>query len=234
MDRDQLLVGAIVCWFLLASLVLAFLSCTILAHRREIKAAQDKKNEEGVEDEQTTLQCHLSAEVTKEALQECYGDDLNLTWSQLRSFAWSVVRAFGNLGLLTHACLVIGPLHKGKPWDLEKHIVVYGEGFFSVVYLGTMIVQIFIMVGHCHREDWKMFAADLAVSKDLITISANFSFLKLLPLAQPEAAWKFLSRIMAQDMLGKVNEISGVVKIGLYAFVILNIILFVSLALMSV
>ena len=208
------------------------LSCTIAAYRREIEAAQDKKNEEGVEDEQTTLECHLSTEVTKEALQECCGDDL--TWSQLLSFAWSVVRAFGNLGLLTYTCLIIKPLRKDKPWDLEKHIVVYGEGFFSAIFLSSIIAQYFAMV--YYREDWKRFAAHLVMSKNFITVGANFSLLKMLPLAQPEAAWKFLSQMMArQDFLGKVKE-SGtwLVKIGLYAYLILAMILLVSLALMSV
>ena len=173
----------------------------------------------------------MSTEVTKEALQECCGDDL--TWSQLLSFAWSVVRAFGNLGLLTYTCLIIKPLRKDKPWDLEKHIVVYGEGFLSAIFLSLIIVQYFAMV--YYREDCKRFAAHLVISKDFITIGANFSLLKMLPLAQPEVAWKFLSQTMARkDFLGKVLESTGLVKIGLYAYVILAMILLVSLALMSV
>ena len=211
------------------------LSCRLAAYRREIKAARDKINEEGVEDEQTTLECHLSTEITEEALKECCGD--NLTWGQWLSFAWSVVRAFGNLGLLIYTWLIIKPLQKDKAWDLEKHIVVFGEGLFSATILGVLIVQYFALV--YHREDRKFFAKHLVISKEYISIGANFSFLKLLPLAQPEVAWKFMFQVSAtarKDLLGKVEEEATglLIKIGFYAYVILAMILLVSLALMSV
>ena len=195
-------------------------------------AMTDKKNEESVEDQQTTLECHLSTEITKEALKECCGDDL--TWRQWLSFAWSVVRAFGNLGLLIYTWLIIKPLQKDKPWDLEKHIVVCGEGLVSATILGVLIVQSFALV--YQREDPKFFAKHLVISKNLISLGANFSFLKFLPIAQPEAAWKLMFQLMEKLDLGKVVEITGPIKIGvsLYAIAILEMILFVGLALMSV
>ena len=208
------------------------LSCTVLAYCREMMAAmRDKKIEERVEVEQTTLECHLSTEITKEALKECCGDDL--TWYQWLSFAWSVVRAFGNLGLLIYTWLIIKPLQKDKPWDLEKHIVVCGEGLFSATILGVLILEFFVLV---FQRDRMLLAKYLVLSKNSISIGANFSFLKSLPLAQPEAAWKHMSQVMGkfQVDLRKVEEITGLIKIGLYACVILVCILLVSLALMSV
>jgi len=231
LDRDQLLVGALVCWFLLLCLVGVCLSCTVLAYRREMMAAiEDQQIEERVEVEQTTLECHLSTEITKEALKKCCGDDL--TWYQWPSFAWSVVRAFGNLGLLIYTWWIIKPLQKDKPWDLEKHIVVCGEGLFSAILLGFLIFQYFVLV--CAR-DRMLLAAYLVLSKNFISIGANFSFLKSLPLAQPEAAWKHMSQVIGKWKvnLRKVAEIPGL-KIGMYAYMILVCILIVSLALMSV
>ena len=208
------------------------LSCTVLAYRREMMAAmEDTIIKERVEVEQTTLECHLSTEITKEALKKCCGDDL--TWRQWRSFAWSVVRAFGNLGLLIYTWLIMKPLQKDKPWDLEKHIVVCGEAFFSATYLGALIFWGFALV--YHREDRMLCAAPLVMLKTSISIGANFSFLKALPLAQPEAALNLMFQVMGkwQVYLRKVEEIAGL-KIGLYAYLSLVCILLVSAALMSV
>ena len=191
---------------------------------------KDNIDEERVEVEQTTLECHLSTEITKEALKKCCGDDL--AWYQWPSFAWSVVRAFGNLGLLIYTWWIIKPLQKDKPWDLEKHIVVCGEGLFSATFLGALIFWGFALV--YHREDRMLCAAPLVMLKTSISIGANFSFLKSLPLAQPEAAWKLMFQFVGQEHLRKFCDITGLIKIGLYAYVILGVILLVSLAMMSV
>ena len=212
-------------------LAIAFLCfvCIQVRCKREFEARQDETNE--LYHEQAALECHLSTEVTATALQACCGDDL--TWGQLLSFAWSVVRAFGNLGLLMYTGKKLEPLRKG-PWDLEKHIVVFGEAFAAFWILAGLILY-YILLAFSTKER----PAFLAVSKRWISIGANFSCLRLLPAARPEAAWEWVGRVASLKISLQVQSmapprVAAAYHISLHAFVIVATILFATLAVMSV
>lgn len=199
-------------------------------YKREFEARQDETNEE-LYNEQAALECHLSTEVTATALQACCGDDL--TWGQLLSFAWSVVRSFGNLGLLMYTGMRLEPLRKG-PWDLEKHIVVFGETFVACSILAILIV--FCIIPAVRPEERP---EALAMSKSLISLGANFSCLRLLPAARPEAAWQAVRRIASSKISLQVQSmgppwVAAAHHISLQALVIVATLLAASLAVMSV
>lgn len=214
---------------LLAIVSLCF-SCIQVRYKREFAARQDETNEE-LYHEQAALECHLSTEVTATALQACCGDDL--TWGQLLSFAWSVVRALGNLGLLMYTGMKLEPLRKG-PWDLEKHIVVFGEALAALGILAILILScINLAFGTQERP------VDLMLSKRFFSIGANFSCLRLLPAARPEAAWQWVRRIASLKISLQVQtmappRVAAAYHISLHAFVIVATILFATLAVMSV
>lgn len=204
--------------------------CIQVRYKREFAARQEETNEE-LYNEQAALECHLSTEVTATALQACCGDDL--TWGRMLSFAWLVVRALGNLGLLMYTGMKLEPLRKG-PWDLEKHIVVFGEAFAAFWILAFLIVSCINLAFGTQEPE-----AALAVSKRFFSIGANFSCLRLLPAAQPEAAWQWVRRIASLKISRQVQSmgppwVAAAYHISLHAFVIVATILFATLAVMSV
>ena len=207
--------------------------CIQVRYKREFAARQEETNEE-LYNEQAALECHLSTEVTATALQACCGDDL--TWGQMLSFAWSVVRSFGNLGLLMYTGMQLEPLRKG-PWDLEKHIVVFGEAFAAFWILAGLAILMVSCIIPAFRTEER--AESLALSKRLISVGANFSCLRLLPAARPEAAWQWVGRIASLKISLQVQSmapprVAAAYHISLHAFVIVATILFATLAVMSV
>lgn len=216
-------------------MLLAILSlclfCIILRCKREFEARQDETNEE-LYHEQAAFECHLSTEVTATALQACCGDDL--TWGQLLSFAWSVVRALGNLGLLMYTAMKLEPLGTG-PWDLEKHVVVFGEAFVACSILAYLILC-YINVAFGTEEQRPAF---LALSKSFTSFGANFSCLRLLPAVRPEVAWQSVHQIASSKISLQVQSmatpwVAATYHISLHAYVIVRTILAASLAVMSV
>ena len=214
---------------MLLAIVLLCAVCIQVRSKREFEARQDETNE--LYHEQAALECHLSTEVTATALQACCGDDL--TWGQLLSFAWSVVRALGNLGLLMYTGMKLEPLN-GRPWDLEKHIVVFGEAFAAFWILAVLIAScISLAFGTEERP------AALGLSKSYISLGANFSCLRLLPAAQPEAAWQSVRRMASSQISLQVQSVgppwvAAAYHITLHAYVMVFTILAASLAVMSV
>ena len=215
---------------MLVAILLWCLVCIRVRYKREFAARQDETNEE-LYHEQAALECHLSTEVTATALQACCGDDL--TWGQMLSFAWSVVRAFGNLCLLVYTAIKLEPL-SGRPWDLEKHIVVFGEAFAATVNLAGLTAYYMHLAFRTEERP-----LSLAMSKFLISSGANLSCLRLLPAARPEVAWQSLRQLASSKVPVQVQSmgppwVAAAYHIGLHAFVIVATILFASLAVMSV
>lgn len=180
-------------------MLLAIISlCAVcIQARSRYKSRQDETNEE-LYNEQAALECHLSTEVTATALQACCEDDL--TWGQLLSFAWSVVRSFGNLGLLVYTGMKLEPLN-GRPWDLEKHIVVFGETFVAFLILAIVIPFCISLAFPTNQRP-----AALATLKSYISAGANFSCLRLLPVARPEVAWRSVRLLASSEISLQVQS----------------------------
>ena len=143
------------------------------------------------------------------------------------------MRALGNLGLLMYTGMKLEPLRKGL-WDLEKHIVVFGEAFAAFWILAFLIVSCINLAFGTQEPE-----AALTVSKRFFSIGANFSCLRLLPAAQPEAAWQWVRRIASLKISRQVQSmeppwVAAAYHISLHAFVIVATILFATLAVMSV
>ena len=194
--RDKLLIEALCVSALLAVFLYACSHCLVLLamHREglDIKSAVEP-------DKQGECHCRLSTEISDAEVSRKF--EGSPTCCQLLSLTWSVVRAVGNLAFLLYAGKTIAPLDMKKPWDLEQHIVTYGEALIALYYLigmtGTCLM-VFLFPE-------KTAAKGLHLFKMTVNLGGNFSFLKMLPLANPVNIWGTFQSLSCHPVILKLR-----------------------------
>ena len=203
--RDKLLISAIA-WSILLIVFLFLCSGCFLGIAVQDEGMQRFK--EAVDaDEREAAQCQFSTEIPDSKVQKLV--EGGPTWCQLLSFIWSVTRAIGNLAFLIYAAWTIGPLRKNKPWDLERHIVIYVEGCLAAWFLlvipfaGVCVIVLPEKMPQKNQDDIHVINA--INFKNHVQIGGNFSLLKTLPLANPAMLWGRLTASFRLPLLRQLQ-----------------------------
>lgn len=179
-ERDLLLVVTLGVALLLLLILCQILACMMIAQNSD---AAEERFDWADFDASEVHQCQLCTKVTDADVRAAVDDPF--AWGQLLRFAWFVLRPSGNLVLLIHTAAQLPEWQPHKPWDLERHIVVYGEGLVAMLLLVSLLGL--------------SLASNLDAATNYLRLASNFSFLRLLALADPVATWTLVTSILTKS-----------------------------------
>ena len=206
-DRDKLVLRAIWVWLVLTYVLMACWGCLLLCAKRceglDMEALEREEEEE-------ELDCHLSTEISDADVAQL--SEGSPTWGQLLSFAWTSARSVANLAFLSYTAYTGSPPQENKPWALERKIVTQSEGIVASTLLAAL-------TGSCA---WACLGPIAKVAdafwnfKTIVTMGANFSFLKCLPLANPIMLWGQVKKFPEVQVYIKLQTMRTPAKLGVF------------------
>ncbi|CAE7303054.1 unnamed protein product [Symbiodinium sp. CCMP2456] len=231
-DRDELLVETLEAAVLLLGILGICLICMLVA----AKNAAAEEQFDFVQShfgELEVLHCQLSTEVSDADVRAAVDDPF--AWGQLLAFGWLLLRALGNLALVIYAAATLAEREPHKPWDLERHIVAYGEGLSALVNL--MYCFGFLILWVTVSDD--RIPVCLARGIHCFRLASNLSSMRLLTLANPAVVWTGAKQILTKEpCMAKLQSMGSwkafASRVIIYTYVCVLIPVLLSIALMAV